>query len=184
VPKYESAPPDSASWSSRDRAALRRGGLQAAFADSTSRQPAALALPPNAGVKPHGTVRVSAWVMFGARPEVWEIRRMIPFNRPERRVNLFGGHGEVLVESLVGELCAPFTVALNCELSPRGKVGEHVQQHEDELCIVLGGEGVMQVNGAPRAVRAGSVVGLKLGQRLSIENTLDVPLRYLIVKAR
>ncbi len=108
---------------------------------------------------------------------------MIPFNRAERRDGLFGGRGYVLVESLVGELCAPFTVALNCELSPHGSVGEHVQNAEDELCIVLSGEGTLRVQGVPRPVRAGSVVGLVLGQRLAIENTSDAPLRYLIVKA-
>jgi uncharacterized cupin superfamily protein len=108
---------------------------------------------------------------------------VIPFIRPERRDNLFGGRGFVLVESLVGEVCAPFTVALHCELSPHGRVGEHVQTSEDELCIVLAGEGTIHVNSVPKPVRAGSVVGLVLGQRLAIENAADVPLRYLIVKA-
>lgn len=108
---------------------------------------------------------------------------MIPFVRPERREALFGGDGFVLVESLVGNVCAPFTVALHCELSPRGHVGEHVQTSEDELCIVLAGEGAMHVNGVARPVRAGNVVGLLRGQRLAISNTTDAPLRYLIVKA-
>lgn len=89
----------------------------------------------------------------------------------------------MLVESLLGDLCEPFTVALHCELSPHGYVGEHVQDREDELCIVLSGDGTISVDGAPRIVRAGSVVGLALGQRLAIENTSDAPLRYLIVKA-
>lgn len=114
---------------------------------------------------------------------VCQTRGVIPFIRPERREALFGGRGFVLVESLVGEVCAPFTVALHCELSPCGRVGEHVQHNEDELCIVLSGEGAIQVDGVPRLVHAGSVVGLALGQRLAIENTADAPLRYLIVKA-
>lgn len=109
--------------------------------------------------------------------------RSIPFIRPERRDALFGGQGSVLVESLVGTLCAPFTVALHCELSAHGSVGEHVQQSEDELLIVLDGEGTILVNSAARPVGAGSVVGLALGQRLAISNTADTPLRYLIVKA-
>lgn len=108
---------------------------------------------------------------------------MIAFHRPERRDNLFGGRGFVLVESLVGDVCSPFTVALNCELSPYGRVGDHVQNSDDELVIVLSGEGRLEVNGVARAVHGGSVVGLPLGQRLAIENTADAPLRYLIVKA-
>jgi quercetin dioxygenase-like cupin family protein len=108
---------------------------------------------------------------------------VIPFIHPERREGLFGGRGFVLVESLVGELCAPFTVALHCELSPHGSVGEHVQSTEDELCIVLSGEGTLHVQGVPRRVSAGSVVGLSVGQSLAIENTTGAPLRYLIVKA-
>lgn len=108
---------------------------------------------------------------------------VIPFIRPDRREDLFGGRGQVLVESLRGDVCAPFTVALHCELSPHGRVGEHVQSREDELCIVLGGEGTIHVDGVPREVRAGSVVALPRGQRLAIENTSDAPLSYLIVKA-
>ena len=108
---------------------------------------------------------------------------VIPFIRPDRREALFGGRGHVLVESLVGTVCAPFTVALNCELSAHGRVGEHVQNSEDELCIVLDGEGTIFVDGVAHSVRAGSVVGLVLKQRLAIENTSDAPLRYLIVKA-
>lgn len=120
---------------------------------------------------------------LGRLLDVCDTRRVIPFVRPDRREALFGGSGFVLVESLSGQLCAPFTVALNCELSPHGEVGEHVQANEDELCIVLAGDGIMRVNGVSRPVRAGSVVGLPLGQRLAISNTADAPLRYLIVKA-
>lgn len=120
---------------------------------------------------------------LGSSAQVCNTATVIPFIRPERRDSLFGGRGFVLVESLVGEVCAPFTVAINCELSPYGRVGEHVQNREDELCIVLEGEGTIDVNGEPRSVRAGSVVGLALGQRLAIENTTGAPLRYLIVKA-
>lgn len=120
---------------------------------------------------------LSAWL------GLWHAAAVIPFNHPERREALFGGRGFVLVESLLGALCAPFTVAVHCELSPHGSVGEHVQSTEDELCIVLSGAGTLRVQGVPRPVTAGSVVGLAVGQRLAIENTTDAPLRYLIVKA-
>jgi mannose-6-phosphate isomerase-like protein (cupin superfamily) len=108
---------------------------------------------------------------------------VIPFRNPERREALFGGRGCVLVESLAGALCAPFSAAINCELDVAGRVGEHVQAEDDELVMVLGGEGLVFVNGASRAVHAGAVVAVTLGQRLAIENTGRVPLRYLIVKA-
>jgi len=107
------------------------------------------------------------------------------FTRPERRDQLFGGSGFVLVEPLSGTLTKPFTTALLCELSPGGTVGVHVQQTDTEIIIALAGEAVLYVDDSPHAVGPGRVVGLPLGARLSIDNASPTePFRYLIVKAR
>lgn len=109
----------------------------------------------------------------------------ISFTRPERRDQLFGGSGFVLVESLSGTLTSPFTTALLCELSPGGSVGVHVQQTDSEIVIALAGEAVLYVDDKPNAVVPGRVVGLPLGARLSIDNASPTEaFRYLIVKAR
>ena len=109
----------------------------------------------------------------------------ISFQDPERREDLFGGSGVVLVEALPGALCAPFSVALHCELAGGGRVGAHVQEEYSEILIGLAGEAVCYVDGAARAVSPGVIVGLALGQTLEIDNaSVDVPFRYLIIKAR
>ena len=108
----------------------------------------------------------------------------LPFLRPDVRSRLFGGDGEVRVESLRGELVAPFVAALHCELSAQGSVGKHRQEHDDEIVIALEGDAVLYVDGKSHAVTPGSVVALRLGATLEIVNaSRDAPFRYLIIKA-
>jgi quercetin dioxygenase-like cupin family protein len=108
----------------------------------------------------------------------------ITFQDPERRECLFGGTGSVLVESLPGILCAPFSVVLHCELSGGGRVGAHQQETESEIIICLEGEAVLYIDQAARPVRPGVVVALPLGSCLEIDNaSLTAPFRYLIIKA-
>ncbi len=65
-----------------------------------------------------------------------------------------------------------------------GRVGKHVQSHDDEVVIVLEGEAVIYVQGQPHACVKGSAVPLALGQTLEIDNASPTePVRYLIVKA-
>jgi quercetin dioxygenase-like cupin family protein len=103
-----------------------------------------------------------------------------------RRTNLFGGTGGVLVHDLLGDRAAdPFTAVLFCELDPGGSVGAHQQQAFPEIVIGLDGDGEATVDGATRPLVGGSVVHLPLGSALAIENkSQELPLRYLIVKAR
>lgn len=108
-----------------------------------------------------------------------------PFRHPERRENLFGGQGAVLVEALRGSLCAPFSAALLCELEPGGQVGAHVQEADSEIIVALEGEAVLYVNDRPHAAAPGSVVALPRGSRLAIDNaSVEAAFRYLIIKAR
>ena len=104
--------------------------------------------------------------------------------RADVRRDLFGGEGVVRVWDL-GAAPAPFTAVLYCELAAGGRVGEHVQQSDDELIVVLAGEAVLYVDGRAHGCVAGNCVGLPLGARLAIDNaSMDAPVRYLIVKAR
>lgn len=100
------------------------------------------------------------------------------------RRDLFGGTGAVRVWDL-GARTAPFTAVLHCVLDPGGRVGPHVQEHDDEIVVVIAGEGVLYVDGRARPCVAGSAVALPLGARLEIDNASDAAsLTYLIVKAR
>jgi quercetin dioxygenase-like cupin family protein len=104
--------------------------------------------------------------------------------RADARPALFGGEGTVRVWDLGGRT-PPLTAVLWCELEPGGRVGKHRQDTDDEVVIVVEGEGVIYVDGAAHASVQGSAVALPLGKMLEIDNaSVDAPLRYLIVKAR
>ncbi len=106
---------------------------------------------------------------------------------PERatvRTALFGGERAVRVWDL-GARTPPFTAVLHCELEPGGRVGEHVQETDDEVVIVVSGEATIYVDGVAHGSVPGTAVALALGSRLAIDNASpDAPVRYLIVKAR
>ena len=103
----------------------------------------------------------------------------------DRREHLFGGGGAVLVWNL----CAagpqpPFGAILACELEGGASVGTHQQQELAEIVIVIEGQGVAHVAGAPVPLQPGAVVEVPLGHTLALANgSLQHPLRYLIVKA-
>ena len=121
-----------------------------------------------------------------AEPRDAAVRDRDPLHptRASVRRDLFGGQGVVRVWDL-GAVTPPFTAALYCELEPGGRVGEHVQESDDELVIVLSGEAAIYVDGRAFGAVAGSNIALPLGARLAIDNaSLEAPVRYLIVKAR
>lgn len=102
----------------------------------------------------------------------------------DRRENLFGGKGAVLVWNLSARPMPPFAALLACELEPGSSVGVHVQEEHPESVIVLEGHGTAYVSDAPNPLSPGSVVFLPHGATLALENgSSDAPLRYLIVKA-
>lgn len=104
----------------------------------------------------------------------------------DRRERLFGGSGAVLVWNLCdGSPQPPFAAILACELEGGGSVGTHVQHEFPEVVIVMEGQGVARVAGAPVSLQPGVVVQIPLGHTLALENESSrQPLRYLIVKAR
>ena len=104
----------------------------------------------------------------------------------DRRANLFGGSGEVLVwDLLAGNPEPPFSAVLACELAPGGDVGVHSQQRDPEIVICLAGAGTATVQGVARPMRPGSVAFLPFGHSLALRNgSATESLRYLIVKSQ
>lgn len=97
---------------------------------------------------------------------------------------LFGGERAVRVWDL-GARTPPFTAVLYCELEPAGRVGEHVQETDDEIVVVVAGEAAIYVDDRAHGAVAGTAVALPRGSRLAIDNaSRDAPVCYLIVKAR
>lgn len=104
--------------------------------------------------------------------------------RCDVRANLFGGEGAVRVWDL-GARVGAISAVLFCELDALGRVGKHVQQRDDEVVIIVEGEGVIYVNGVAHPCVKGSAVPLAFGQTLEIDNaSSEQVLRYLIVKAQ
>lgn len=104
--------------------------------------------------------------------------------RAEARPALFGGTGTVRVWNM-GACTPPFSAVLFCELDGGGRVGKHRQDRDDEVVIVVGGEGVVFVDGRSHAAVRGTAVALPLGSTLEIDNASPSEvLSYVIVKAR
>ncbi len=104
--------------------------------------------------------------------------------KPDRRLDLFGGKGEVRVWSLLRTAMPPFDCALGCELDAGGSVGVHVQEKCSEIIICIEGTGEACVDDEVTTLGPGVVVALPLGRTLALSNTSSThPLRYMIVKA-
>lgn len=104
--------------------------------------------------------------------------------RADHRSALFGGQNAVRVWDL-GARTPPFSAVLFCELEGGGRVGRHRQDSDDEVVVVVGGEGVLYVDGRAHAAVRGTAVALPLGAVLEIDNASpSETLAYLIVKAR
>jgi quercetin dioxygenase-like cupin family protein len=103
--------------------------------------------------------------------------------KPDRRAALFGGVGEVRVWSLMTGALPPFDCVLGCELDAGGTVGVHVQDKCCEIVIVTEGHGTAHVGAETLALEPGTVVRLRLGEKLALANGSDVDvMRYLIIK--
>jgi mannose-6-phosphate isomerase-like protein (cupin superfamily) len=98
------------------------------------------------------------------------------------REALFGGRGTVRLWA-VADVPPGFEVALSCELSARGAVGPHAQEHCDELVIGVAGVGQARVDGVAHVLEAGAVLPVPKGSVLELFAG-RTKLRYLIVKAR
>ena len=103
---------------------------------------------------------------------------------PSRRRDLFGGHGEVQVWSLLHpHALDPFRAALWCELEPSGVVGRHLQQHYPEILICLAGTGTVNIGQQSHDFIPGVCLTLPRGEILHITCGDQAPLNYLIIKA-
>ena len=85
----------------------------------------------------------------------------------------------------LGAATPPFTAVLYCELEAGARVGDHVQQADHEVVVVISGEAVLYVDGVAKGCVPGAAVAVPLGSKLAIDNaSVEAPVRYVIVKAR
>ncbi|MEW5717002.1 MAG: cupin domain-containing protein [Chloroflexota bacterium] len=67
-----------------------------------------------------------------------------------------------------------------CELEPGSSIGVHPHGANEEIYIVLSGNGVMTVNDESQAVKPGDVILNKPGWRHGLENTSKEPLKLFV----
>ncbi len=96
----------------------------------------------------------------------------------ELRANMRGGKGNVKVEhwfrpeafSAKARLCARLTI------EPGGSIGSHTHDGEDEIYLVLSGNGVIEEQGEWVPIRAGDAILTGKGGSHGVENTGSEPL--------
>ena len=96
----------------------------------------------------------------------------------EQRERMRGGTGTVTLNhwfqpAAFGarvRLCARMT------LEPGASIGPHTHEGEDELYLILAGEGALEENGVWKPVRAGDAILTGRGASHAVRNEGDVPL--------
>ena len=99
----------------------------------------------------------------------------------ERKENMCGGEGHVLIKHILGEkelngkcgLYAEVTIEPGCSL------GYHEHHNESETYYILRGEGDYNDNGTARPVKAGDVTFTPDGKGHGLKNTGDTDLVFM-----
>lgn len=96
-----------------------------------------------------------------------------------------GGRGEIRNVFLFSR--KDFSTALQfliySEIQPGDSIGYHTHGNNEEVYVILEGEGTMTVNGESRTVRAGDVLLNRAGWSHGLENTSGAVLRLLVFEA-
>lgn len=103
---------------------------------------------------------------------------------PLAEVKAHGGEGRIRF-SRVWEpptLRGPWRFVDYAELPPGTSIGEHTHGDNEELYIILQGEGVMRLDGHEFRVRQGSLVLNRPGGTHGLRNDRPSPLKLLVVE--
>lgn len=95
-----------------------------------------------------------------------------------------GGTGVLRCTEYIGEYgraAAGFTFVHDNILVPGASVGEHRHTGDEEVYIILDGNGAMLIDGVPREVAAGDIAITRSGHTHSLTNTGTLPIRFLVV---
>ncbi|MCL1921956.1 MAG: cupin domain-containing protein [Kiritimatiellaeota bacterium] len=96
----------------------------------------------------------------------------------EDRVNMRGGKGTVRLEHWFrqDDFKAKVRLCTRMVIAPGATIGEHAHEADDEIYIVLSGQGRILENGEWQDIRPGDAILTGNGASHSVENTGDAPL--------
>ena len=96
----------------------------------------------------------------------------------EDRANMRGGAGTVRLEHWFrsGDFKAKVRLCARMVIAPGASIGEHSHEADDEIYIVLSGQGRILEDGAWQDIRPGDAILTGNGASHSVENTGDAPL--------
>jgi mannose-6-phosphate isomerase-like protein (cupin superfamily) len=100
------------------------------------------------------------------------------------RVVAHGGQGRIGFHRLfeAADFAGPWNFVDYAVLPPGASIGTHRHGRNEELYLVLEGEGTMQLEGKSIPVRAGHVVLNRPGGEHGLVNTSAAPLRLFVVE--
>lgn len=101
--------------------------------------------------------------------------------KAETKINMRGGDGTVRLDAFMNAEQMPRHYRLFSEITiePGCSIGRHVHEGESEIFYILEGTGVLDDNGAERAVGPGDVCVCYDGEAHAIANRSDGTLRFL-----
>ena len=103
---------------------------------------------------------------------------------PLESVVAHGGEGRIGFHRLLqaADVRGPWNFVDYAVLPPGASIGRHRHGRNEELYLVLEGEGTMQLDGQSFPVRAGHVVLNRPGGEHGLVNTSQAPLRIFVVE--
>jgi mannose-6-phosphate isomerase-like protein (cupin superfamily) len=105
-------------------------------------------------------------------------------DRPLDAVVAHGGEGRILFRRLLAaaDFESPCNFVDYAVVPPGASIGRHRHGENEELYLVLEGEGTLLLDGQQIPVRAGHVVLNRRGGEHGLVNTSDRPLRLFVVE--
>lgn len=112
------------------------------------------------------------------RPSAQNLRRL---------ENCHEGQGALWCSELLADYAkrsAGFAFIHDNVIDPGASIGEHGHENEEEIYVILSGQGSMRIDGVDTPVIAGDVCLTRSGHSHSLVNGGDAPMRFLVIHTR